>query len=202
MARIRTIKPEIWEHPCIAGGSDLAVRLWIFLISQADDEGRGRWDERRMFAKALPGLIWDEDGDRFRAAVREIDGWADNRGKLIAFYDYAGSDYFALGGWHRNQVINKRSPSNIPAPDDKAWGFKPETDPPWWAMESWSLTKHPPSRLVLSRNMAIVGKTGNLDELPPSVRKAFEDRPEETYNSLMAGGMMFEKSTDGTLWTS
>src|SRR5688572_23971681 len=75
MARIRTIKPEIWKHPSIAGGSDLAVRLYIFLLTQADDYGKGRWDERRMFSDAFPGRSWEDDQERFTAAVDELKGW-------------------------------------------------------------------------------------------------------------------------------
>src|SRR6266478_4836569 len=42
--RIRSLKPEALQHRKVGRLSDRSFRLWLGLITQADDEGRMIWD--------------------------------------------------------------------------------------------------------------------------------------------------------------
>jgi hypothetical protein len=54
MARIRTLKPTVWLSPQIMNLSHGARLLFIGLITQADDEGRGIADIRRSRPSIFP----------------------------------------------------------------------------------------------------------------------------------------------------
>lgn len=58
MARIRTIKPEFWQHPKVMRVSRDARLLFLGLLNEVDDEGRMRWSAKRVAGVVFPG---DED---------------------------------------------------------------------------------------------------------------------------------------------
>jgi len=123
VARIRTVKPELFRHE---GLYDLETELgipvrlaWIGLFTIADREGRFKWRPRAIKAEVLP---YDEvDFSRVLDAL-----WT--RGFLVK-YASNGEVYGAIPSWHRHQVINNREkPSDIPAPNDQTIVSHKETD--------------------------------------------------------------------------
>ena len=123
MARIRTIKPEIWLSPQVMNLSHPARLLFIGLITQADDYGRGSADARRLKAEIFPG-------DDVTAA--EVSGWlvAITEQQLAMTYDGGphGSLY-AIPTWSEHQYIQKRAKeSRYPDPYRNATGTLPASD--------------------------------------------------------------------------
>lgn len=111
MARIRSIKPEIWLSPQVMNLAHGARLLFIGLITQADDEGRGTADPRRLKAAIFGG---DDD-----VTTLMISGWLDAIGteRLATFYDGNGHGaLYELTSWRNHQSIDRPRKSNYPAP--------------------------------------------------------------------------------------
>lgn len=66
MARIRTVKPEIHQDEAVGELTDSAFRLFIGLITQADDLGRLKGDPRLIGAQ-----VWPYQPKK----VVEVEGW-------------------------------------------------------------------------------------------------------------------------------
>lgn len=111
MARIRSLKPELWLSPQVMNLSHPARLLFIGLITQADDEGRGPADIRRLKAAIFPG------DDVTTAQVTEwLKELVDNL--LITLYAVQQSgQLFQLPTWHLHQAINRPRPSTYPPPE-------------------------------------------------------------------------------------
>ena len=118
MARIRSIKPELWLSPQVMNLSHSARLMFIGLITQADDDGRGLADVRRLKAAIFPG----DD-----ITSKQVSDWLSEckDQALVVLYDTAqhGSLY-QLTGWH-HQKIKKPTPSAYPPPT----GFVPKEFP-------------------------------------------------------------------------
>lgn len=109
MARIRTLKPELWLSPQVMNLSHGARLLFIGLITQADDEGRGSADARRLKAAIFPG------DDILAANVSEwlIEVSAQ---RLVIVYD--GGEHgqiYQLPSWSDHQSIDRPKPSRYPS---------------------------------------------------------------------------------------
>ena len=115
MARIRTIKPEFWDHKQLNRCSLLARLTFVGLINFADDDGRGRaeiaWLWGRMHSSQPPGVR-----QRFTRALSELRHLKDEDGPLVVFYKVAGAAYYCLTGFKRQQRIDKPSESKLPPP--------------------------------------------------------------------------------------
>lgn len=115
MARIRSLKPELWLSPQVMNLSHSARLTFVGLITQADDDGRGLADVRRLKASIFPG----DD-----CTTQQVSAWLTEckEQALVALYDAAphGSLY-QLTGWH-HQKIKKPTPSSYPPPP----GFIPK----------------------------------------------------------------------------
>lgn len=110
MARIRSIKPEMWLSPQVMNLSFGARLLFVGLITQSDDQGRGVADARRLKAAVFPG------DDVTSAQVGEwLDAIAAEGLAILYEADGHGRLYW-LPTWHLHQSINKPKPSNYPAP--------------------------------------------------------------------------------------
>lgn len=109
MPRIRSIKPEIWLSPQLMNLSRDARLLFIGLISQADDEGRGSADPRKLKAVIFPG---DEDvaGNRIRELLAEIE----QQGLAVTYDGNGHGPLYELPSFGKHQVINKAKPSHYP----------------------------------------------------------------------------------------
>ncbi|MEU5159626.1 hypothetical protein AB0G74_08450 [Streptomyces sp. NPDC020875] len=109
MARIRTIKPEIWESEDIATVSVTALVTFVGLLTQADDEGRFR-DHPAIIA----GRIWALRQDHTPAHVaRDLDELA-AAGLICRYTGCDGRTYLHIVTWERHQKINRASESRLP----------------------------------------------------------------------------------------
>jgi hypothetical protein len=118
MARIRSLKPELWLSPQVMNLSHSSRLMFIGLITQADDDGRGLADVRRLKAAIFPG----DD-----ITTQQVSAWLTEckEQALVVLYDAAPhGSLFQLTGWH-HQKIKKPTPSQYPPPD----GFVPKCFP-------------------------------------------------------------------------
>lgn len=106
MARIRTVKPELWQDEDLAEVSESSLILAVGLLNHADDEG---------YFKAHPGLI--------KAAIfpirdpsLSIHGMLaelSESGYLELFEGTDGKQYGVVRNFTKHQRINRPSPSKI-----------------------------------------------------------------------------------------
>lgn len=108
MARIRTIKPEFWQHPKTATADREARLLFIGLLNEADDEGRMRYS-----AKRLAGVLFPFDDD---VTPVMLDGWVWQleRVALVERYEVEGASYLAIPGFTDHQRISHAKASMLP----------------------------------------------------------------------------------------
>lgn len=114
MGRIRTIKPELFRHELL---QDLETShpelrpMLVFqgLMTQADREGRFRWNVRVLRLDILPFLNFD--------LAQSMDLLAATG--LLLRYTVAGNLYGCFPTWQKHQVVNVRErESDIPGPPD------------------------------------------------------------------------------------
>lgn len=110
MARIRSLKPEMWQSETFGTVSIEAQAMFIGLITQADDHGRLQGSAARMRA-----LIWPYKTDLDTAWV---DGLLDElqSAELVLRYEHDEKQYLALPGWADHQKVDRPSESRFPAP--------------------------------------------------------------------------------------
>lgn len=120
MARKRMLDPNLYEDPEVGSLSFGARWLFIGLISNADDEGRGTADPRQL-KKMIFGYD-DVTSDQVREWLSEIveklsrsDG---NGGSVqnVVIYESEGRPFYFLRNWRKYQVISHPSASRLPAP--------------------------------------------------------------------------------------
>jgi len=111
MARKRMLSPQFWDDPETGSMPPKTRLLFIGLISQADDEGRGEADAR-LFRKQVFGF--DQE-----TSVEEVDCLLDEIAsslRSVVLYEIGDRRYYALLNWKLYQTINRPSPSRIPPP--------------------------------------------------------------------------------------
>ena len=113
MARRRMIDPSIWDDPEVGELTPTEFKLFIGLISMADDEGRLEADPRTL-RKQLFGYCED-------VSVQDVGTWlASVAEKLpnVCLYDVDDKSYIALLRWNTHQAISKtwKQDSVIPPP--------------------------------------------------------------------------------------
>jgi len=113
MGRIRTIKPELFEHENLYDAeraSGLPLRLaFIGLLCQCDREGRFRWRARTLKSNVLP---FDEID--FGAVLDALANYG-----FVVRYAVNGETFGYVPTFARHQVINSHeAQSAIPAPTD------------------------------------------------------------------------------------
>jgi hypothetical protein len=111
MARIRTLKPEIWMSPQVMNLSVHSRLLFIGLITQADDAGRGTADARRLKAAIFGG------DDCTSADVRR---WLDEvsaQGLAVIYESPSHGILYQLPSWKQHQSIDRPRNSAYPPPD-------------------------------------------------------------------------------------
>jgi hypothetical protein len=112
MARIRTIKPEFWSSPSMAGLNPWGRLLFIALWNWADDTGRGTANP-----KELAGFAFPNDDEIGAAELPTL--LAEIRGRFgVVFYEVAGRRYYAIPTWEKHQRNERRAKSRYPAPED------------------------------------------------------------------------------------
>lgn len=116
MARIRSLKPQVWQDERVGQISRDARLLFVGLITLADDEGRFR---------TLPSVVCGHIFPRDRDAARKLQKWLcelESAG-LVQLY---GGEYGWLPKWSSHQRISHPSPSVLPAPPRNGSGVIPE----------------------------------------------------------------------------
>lgn len=120
MPRIRSIKPELWLSPQVMNLTHGARLLFLGLITQADDHGRGNADVRKLKAAIFPG------DDVTAAMVREWMGEISAQRLAVLYSAEEFGDLYALPTWDAHQYVPKRAPtSRYPAPE-RTTGTLPE----------------------------------------------------------------------------
>jgi hypothetical protein len=107
MPRIRSLKPEHKQHRKVGRLSHLQYRLWIGMISEADDEGRFVADADQLRAQILP------------YASETVDEVAQARDQvalvgLIRLFSRHGTTYGWFPSWHDHQRLDRPKPSLLP----------------------------------------------------------------------------------------
>lgn len=107
MARIRSLKPEMWSSESVGRLSRDARLLLVELITQVDDEGRIRASSR-----GLASLLYPFDDD----AANMIDGWLTELEAEGMFVRYLadGATYGHLPKFKDHQKIDHPSKSKLP----------------------------------------------------------------------------------------
>ncbi|MBV9024173.1 MAG: hypothetical protein JO362_10360 [Streptomycetaceae bacterium] len=109
MARIRTIKPEMFESESLAECSVTAMLTFIGLLTQADDSGRHR-DNPAIIAGRLWALRPEHTAAHVAQDLEELAA-AD----LICRYTGCdGRTWLHITTWEQHQKINKRTASRVP----------------------------------------------------------------------------------------
>ena len=110
MPRIRTLKPEHKLHRKVGGLSHVAYRLWVGLVTEADDDGRLVCDVAQLRAVVF-GLRPDTTTAHVERALREI-----LISGLAVRYPVNGTRYLALPSYREHQKIDRPRPSTLPPP--------------------------------------------------------------------------------------
>lgn len=110
MPRIRSLKPEVWQSPEVMNLTHSARLLFVGLITQADDEGRGSADPRKLKAAIFGGD--DITVENVRSWLSELASqW------LAILYSVEGfGELYWLPSWELHQVVTKPTPSKYPMP--------------------------------------------------------------------------------------
>lgn len=121
MARIRSLRPEVWDDEAVGSVCRDARLLFVGLITQADDEGRFRARSALLRARVFP---YDD------LTAAEVDAWLDalHAAQLIVLYEVDGERFGYLPGWRQHQRIDKPSPSRLPAPRESEF-YRPGESP-------------------------------------------------------------------------
>jgi hypothetical protein len=117
MARKRMIDPSIWDDEDVGQLSDMAFRLFVCSISNADDDGKLEASAVRMRGLAYryqPEITTDQ----VDLALQELSS------KLRSYHRYKVNNrwYAKLFNWHSYQTIKKPYPSTIPEPESSEFG--------------------------------------------------------------------------------
>lgn len=116
MARIRTVKPELFKHEDLHDlekESGLPIRVaFIGLFTCCDREGRFKWRPRTLKLDVLP-----HDEVDFSRVLHALS----TRG-FIRKYEIDGEEFGVIPTFSKHQVINNReSESDIPAPQESSY---------------------------------------------------------------------------------
>lgn len=106
--RIRSIKPGIVDDEITGALSDMAFRVFICMITFADDEGRLRANRSWL----LSHIFWARDVPprAFESSLVELE-------PLVEFYAVNGQSYARIRNWAKHQKVDRPYPSILPEPD-------------------------------------------------------------------------------------
>src|SRR3954466_12432046 len=110
--RIRSIKPETWQDERLAGLGDFEPRLYLGLVSQADDEGRQSANPSLIRSRIFP--FDQRTPDELAAGLATLQDAG-----LIRLSHADGRDYLTIVSWADDQRIDKPTPSRLPAPSSE-----------------------------------------------------------------------------------
>src|SRR5687767_2730037 len=109
MPRIRTLKPEHKQHRKVGLLTDRQYRLWVGMITEADDEGRLVADTSWLRAVVFPYQP--------KLTVRQVsdDLLAISQMGLVNLYTVGECRYAEFASWRDHQSINKPHASKLPS---------------------------------------------------------------------------------------
>jgi hypothetical protein len=110
MARIRSLKPEHKRHRKIGPLTDRQYRLWVGMLTEADDEGRLVVDVAQLRLEVFgyhPRVKIEHVAEALQAIVAS---------GLVTMYEVEGTHYVQFPSWKDHQVISHPSPSKCPSP--------------------------------------------------------------------------------------
>lgn len=110
MARIRTIKPEIWVDEKLVECTIPARLLFIGLLNFADDDGRMEYRPKKIKMQVYPADSLD-----IEALLGEL-----RREKVVKVYVVDGKEYLQISGFAKHQKVDKRSKSRYPGPEQSS----------------------------------------------------------------------------------
>jgi hypothetical protein len=118
MPRIRSVKPEIHQDEAVGELTDSAFRLFIGLITLADDYGR---------LKGGRGLLNSQIWPYAPKPLDEVDALLDELASagLIQRYEVDGKPFVCLPSWSEHQRISNAGKSRIPEPEKDTRGNSP-----------------------------------------------------------------------------
>lgn len=108
MARKRMLDPGIWDSEQVMKLSPAQFKLYVYLISQADDEGRVKSTPAMMRSRVHP--VTEYPLEKF---IEDLDDVVASR--LVVRYG-EGGQYIAHPKWKMYQKIDRPTKSLIPAP--------------------------------------------------------------------------------------
>jgi len=108
MARRRMIDPNFWQSEDISKLSLFARLLFIGMISNADDEGRGR--ANLSFLKSIIFPYDEVTTNEIEDALNEI-----QENTALVLYIVENSRYYTFSNWKKWQRVDKPQKSNIPS---------------------------------------------------------------------------------------
>lgn len=116
MARIRSLKPEHKSHKKLGRRSDRAYRLWVALLTEADDEGRGIWDPDEM--KRVAFSYQRVSVSKILEAMEELTSTLPTeRAPLVYLYQPAGFPLlYQMHDWEDHQRVDNGTESKFPPP--------------------------------------------------------------------------------------
>ncbi|QNT92356.1 hypothetical protein HEP81_02029 [Streptomyces griseofuscus] len=109
MARIRTVKPDLFVNERVAACSVTAVVTYIGLFTQSDDHGRHR-DNPAIIA----GLLWPLRAEHTPVHVEEDLQQLADAGLICRYTGCDGKRYLHMNGWYEHQKIDRPSQSRLP----------------------------------------------------------------------------------------
>lgn len=112
MARIRTVKPEFWQHPKVTRVSRDARLLFLGLLNEVDDEGKTRY-----LPKTLAGVLFPEDEDVDASWVSSRMDELERVG-LVRRYEIDGAPLLIVCGFTEHQKVSHPTPSRLPDPPE------------------------------------------------------------------------------------
>lgn len=107
--RIRTVKPDTFESGSLADTPIEARYLFIGLWTMVDDEGR-----LRDLPKLIQSRVFPLDD---AVTLADVTGWLDHLVRVgsVCRYSAEGVALLHVPNFHVHQVINRPTPSRLPA---------------------------------------------------------------------------------------
>ncbi|MEU3499379.1 hypothetical protein ABZ726_00965 [Streptomyces hundungensis] len=109
MARIRTVKPEMFESESLAECSVTAMLTFIGLLTQADDSGRHR-DHPAIITGRLWALRPEHTATHVAQDLEELAA----AGLICRYTGCDGRTWLHIVTWDQHQKINKATASRLP----------------------------------------------------------------------------------------
>ena len=110
MARMRVLKPELPGHEKLAKVSRDARLLFVWIITDCDDQGRFMASPKRLAGALFPydDDVEASDVDRWLVELRSVG--------LVETWEFDGGKFGCLPAWKKHQNPSHPSPSRIPDP--------------------------------------------------------------------------------------